>query len=66
MAKRKMTFYRRYCEECGQLIESKRPDVFLCKECSAALTREKRAARKNKKTFRRTQRLIDEQWDEEQ
>lgn len=24
---------KRFCEECGQIIESKRPGVTLCKRC---------------------------------
>lgn len=62
MSRRKKMSSRRHCEECGRLIESGRPEVFLCKECSEALSRQKERARKHKKAFRRTQRFINEQW----
>jgi len=28
---------RRFCEECGRLIESKRPGVTLCRNCEKRL-----------------------------
>ena len=28
---------KRYCEECGQVIESKRPGVTLCRRCEEEL-----------------------------
>jgi predicted RNA-binding Zn-ribbon protein involved in translation (DUF1610 family) len=65
VSRRKKTS-RRYCEECGKFIESKRPEVFLCKECSEALARRKQRVRKNRKAFRQTQRLLDEQWSGEE
>ncbi|MFB0546535.1 MAG: hypothetical protein ACETWB_06450 [Anaerolineae bacterium] len=62
MSGRKRRSSRRYCEECGEPIESKRKDVFLCRECSRLQAEEKQRARKSRKTFRRARQPTDEQY----
>ena len=48
---------KRYCEECGRIIESKRPGVTLCRSCETKLVSddrsdESRQRRKDRKSAR--------------
>ena len=48
---------KRYCEECGRIIESKRPGVTLCRNCENKLVHdfrsdESRQRRKDRKSAR--------------
>ena len=48
---------KRYCEECGRIIESKRPGVTLCRNCENKLVNdfrsdESRQRRKDRKSAR--------------
>ena len=43
---------KRICEECGRIIESKRPGVVLCHECSEAILSEPRNRDKKRRQER--------------
>jgi len=51
---------KRYCEECGQVIESKRPGVTLCRRCEAELLGEFRDRDKKRRKERTRAQEFDE------
>jgi Zn finger protein HypA/HybF involved in hydrogenase expression len=54
MAQKRFHHARRYCEECGQLFESRQADVYLCPRCFRLQKQEKAFARKHRQARRQT------------
>jgi predicted RNA-binding Zn-ribbon protein involved in translation (DUF1610 family) len=52
MAQKRFHRAHRYCEECGQLFESRQADAYLCPQCFHSRKREKAFARKHQQAKR--------------
>ena len=53
---------KRYCEECGQLLDSKRPGVTLCRQCEDEILGETRVREKNRRKARSRARDMEEEF----
>ena len=51
---------KRYCEECGQIIESKRPGVTLCRQCEEEILSDFRSRDKKRRKDRTRAREFEE------
>lgn len=62
MAKQQTSAGRRYCEECGRPIESKDPDVFLCRRCALKHEEEDERSKRADRDLRKRQRSQLDGW----
>ena len=56
MGRSKFKAPKRYCEVCGRPIESRDPDMYLCRVCAWEQERERERSRRRRQAFRRRRR----------